>query len=59
MLQKWDKTKTCKIEKNNMNSKLELSWNMYKIYYRLRMYIHYFLCYDYWKISLNSNCNKP
>jgi hypothetical protein len=33
------KTKTNKIEKNNVNSKLELRWNLYVLYYRLGIYI--------------------
>ncbi len=33
------KTKTDKIGKNNVNSKLELRWNLYALYYRLGMYI--------------------
>jgi uncharacterized protein YutE (UPF0331/DUF86 family) len=33
------KTKTNKIEKKNVNSKLKLSWNSYALYYRLGMYI--------------------
>jgi hypothetical protein len=33
------KTKTNKIEKYNVNSKLELCWNLYAHYYRLGMYI--------------------
>jgi uncharacterized protein YutE (UPF0331/DUF86 family) len=33
------KTKTNKIEKHNVNSKLELKWNSYALYYRLGMHI--------------------
>jgi hypothetical protein len=39
------KTKTHKIEKNNVNSKLELSWNSYALYYRLGMYIQSIFSY--------------
>ncbi len=33
------KTKTNKIEKNNVNSKLELRWNLHVLYYKLGIYI--------------------
>jgi len=56
------KIKTNKVEKNNVNSKLELRWNSYAFYYRLGMYIQsiFFLCYDYWwKMSIDINHYKP
>jgi hypothetical protein len=37
------KIKINKIEKNNVNSKFELRWNSYALYYRLGMYIQYTL----------------
>jgi len=39
MIKNEKKSKTNKIEKNNVNSKLELKWNSYALYYRLGMYI--------------------
>jgi hypothetical protein len=49
MLQKWkkmkQKTKTNKIGKKNVNSKLELSWNSCALYNRLGMYMQSIFSY--------------
>jgi hypothetical protein len=47
------KTKTHKIEKNNVNSKLELRWNLYALYYILGMYIQFNVSYD----TIIEKCN--
>jgi hypothetical protein len=39
------KTKTNKIGKQNVNSKLELNWNSCALYYRLGMYIQSIFSY--------------